>query len=599
MKINTLHARNFMGLNGDHKWEFTDKIMALCAPVGTGKTSVISALRYAVCGTEPAEAELIHAGTQACAVQIDTPSGTYMRIKKKGRTQYRMDNKNASYAEFQQKLEKEAGISLNTAKLITSSELLRGLDSRQFGDLLLQYLPEMMDRDTVIGKVTGANSSMKKIMEDHLPDGEFGPCDLDSFFTYLTEERRKVKKEIAQQETLLRAYGEIPKSQETEAQLQERLKKLQARRDEAVVYEQKLQNYMGLKKAIERNQRALNEIEAEIAKVKEATRHPDGERKAVEELMMASRRSAQAALDAKRQDRAYHNTLKEAVETILQPVCPLSKSIRCTTDKTPVLEELKAAANQACENYKRHAKEMEEAKQKALETETRLKEIDADNAAADRRQQLEQERRRLLDSALSLPEKPEKGPDLAVLNNEIDGVQKALRNIGNQQKAAQAAKELEQKRSLLADVEHLHEAFSPKGEVKSGIMKEYLDAFSGPLNTKVKQIFPAMNISFVSDEGVTVLVDTGNGQSIPLSALSGGQKTILVFLIMLLFSELSSLRLIILDELSVLDAGAMDGLLTVLEKTKDQYDLALLACVNHDDSSELIRLHNVKELSLC
>ncbi len=130
-------------------------------------------------------------------------------------------------------------------------------------------------------------------------------------------------------------------------------------------------------------------------------------------------------------------------------------------------------------------------------------------------------------------------------------------------------------------------------------MKEYLDAFSGPLNTKVKQIFPAMNISFVSDEGVTVLVDTGNGQSIPLSALSGGQKTILVFLIMLLFSELSSLRLIILDELSVLDAGAMDGLLTVLEKTKDQYDLALLACVNHDDSSELIRLHNVKELSLC
>lgn len=598
MEIKALHTRNFMGLTGDRKWVFPGKIGALCAPNGTGKTSMVSAMRYAISGLEP-EDEMIHAGAQTAAAQIDTPKGSYMRIKKRGKANaYKLDGKTASLGDLQRRLDAECGCSAKNAKILTSSELLKNLDSRQFGDLLIQYLPEMMDKEAVIGKVKGATQFMKKFMSDNLPDGEFGPEALDTFFAFVTEERRRVKKEILQLETAVKLYGGVPETQETEAQLRGKLEMLQKRRDEAVVYEQNVQNYLNIKNTIERNQSALKEIDAEIAKIN-AVRHSDGERTAVEELMMTSRKAAQAALDAKRQDRAYYNTLKEAVDTIRQPYCPLSKNIHCTTDKTAVLDELKEAIRLACESFNKHNQEMETAKNKALETEKKLKAIDADNAAADRKEQLENERKRLSETTLTLPEKPAQGPDLAILNNEIEKVQKALQNMQNRQKAVQAAEEIKAKKILLTDLEHLHESFSPKGEVKEGITKFYLDEFSGPLNEKARQIFPGMTIKFVSEDGVKILVDVkGIGTFVTLNALSGGEKTCVIFLLMLLFSSLSGLGIIIMDELSVLDAGTMDGFLTVLENNKDEYDLALIACVNHDDSQELLKCHNIPELQV-
>ena len=279
-----------------------------------------------------------------------------------------MDGKTASLGDLQRRLDAECGCSAKNAKILTSSELLKNLDSRQFGDLLIQYLPEMMDKEAVIGKVKGATQFMKKFMSDNLPDGEFGPETLDTFFAFVTEERRRVKKEILQLETAVKLYGGVPETQETEAQLRGKLEMLQKRRDEAVVYEQNVQNYLNIKNTIERNQSALKEIDAEIAKIN-AVRHSDGERAAVEELMMTSRKAAQAALDAKRQDRAYYNTLKEAVDTSRQPYCPLTKNIHCTTDKTAVLDELKEAIRLACESFNKHNQEMETAKNKALETE--------------------------------------------------------------------------------------------------------------------------------------------------------------------------------------------------------------------------------------
>ncbi len=175
-----------------------------------------------------------------------------------------MNGKTTSLGELTRALEEEMGSAVTSVKTITSSELLQGLDSQQYGSLILDYLPEMMDKETVITRTSGATPMMRKIMEDGLPDGVFGTKELD---------------------------------------------------------------------------------------------------------------------------RANFNTLKEAVETISQPVCPLSRNIRCTTDKSTVLDELREAMNMACESYNRHDKECSEATEKALETEEKLKAIDSDNNAADRKEQ--------------------------------------------------------------------------------------------------------------------------------------------------------------------------------------------------------------------
>lgn len=589
MKIEKLHTMDFMGIPGKRVWDFRDKVTVFAAPNGTGKTSVISALRYALTGMEP-EGEMIHKGKASAAVQIDTGKRSYCRIKKLGKqSRYVMNGKTTSLGELTRALEEELGVSVSNAKTITSSELLQGLDAQQFGDLLINYLPELMDKETVISRVSGLTPLMRKIMEDNLPDGDFGTKELDSFFALLAEKRRVSKKEILEEETIIRLYGgDIPEG-ESEDSLRQRLDELGRKRDEAVIYDQKMSAYLQVRDTMEKNRTAIRQIEEEIKKTT-AIRHSGNERSAVEELMLAARKAAHAALAAKKLDRANYNTLKDAVETIRQPICPLSKNIRCTTDKSSVLGELKEAMNRACESFSLHDKECREATAKALEMEEKLRMIDFDNAAADRREQLERQKQQILETTLTLPEKPDEGPDLAEVNAEIDRTRNALQRMQEYRKVKTAEEKARVKKEELAALESLHTAFSPKGEVKEGITRLYLDEFSGPCNEKAGKLFPGMNIRFVSEGGVSVQVDPkGTGQFVSFRSLSGGEKAAVAFLLMLMFASISGTGIMILDELSVLDESVLDALLMILKEHEDEYDMAVLACVEHADTQELLK----------
>ena len=300
-------------------------------------------------------------------------------------------------------------------------------------------------------------------------------------------------------------------------------------------------------------------------------------------------------VDAKKTDRANYNTLKEAVETIRQPVCPLSRNIRCTTDKSSVLDELKEAMNRACESYNRHDRECREATEKALETEEKLKTIESDNNAADRKAQLERQRKQILETTVELPEKPEKGPDLAVISMEIERVRNTLQKLQDHQKVKAAEEKSGVKKEELSALEALHSAFSPRGEVKEAITRLYLDEFSGPCNEKAGKLFPGMNIRFVSEGGVSVQVDPkGTGQYVSFRSLSGGERAAVAFLLMLMFATISGTGILILDELSIMDESVLDALLTILTEHEGEYDMAILACVNHADTMELLGKHGLQ-----
>ena len=568
MKIEKLHTMDFMGIPGKKVWEFRDKVTVLSAPNGAGKTSVISALRYALTGLEP-EGEMIHKGKTSAAVQIDTAKGSYCRIKKLGKqSRYVMNGKTTSLGELTRALEEEMGVSVSNAKIITSSELLQGLDSRQFGELLLNYLPEMMDKETVISRVSNATPLMRKIMEDNLPGGDFGTKELDSFFAFLMEKRKGIKKEIMEEEAVIRLYGcDVPEG-ENEENLRSRLDELNRQRDEAVVYSQKVSAYLQVRDAMEKNRAAI-------------------------------RKAAHAALAAKKLDRANYNTLKDAVETIRQPTCPLSKNILCTTDKSSVLGELKEAMKRACESFNRHDQECREATAKALEMEEKLKAIDSDNVAVDRREQLERQRKQILETTLSLPEKPEKGPDLAEISAKIDRTGITLRKFQDHKKVKESEEKIKVKKAELEALEALYSAFSPKGEVKKEITRLYLDEFSGPCNEKAGKIFPGMSIRFVSEEGVSVQVDPkGTGQYVSFRSLSGGEKAAVAFLLMLMFASISGIGILILDELSIMDEGVLDALLAILKENSDEYDMAVLACVSHADTLELLKKHGLEVMKI-
>ena len=54
----------------------------------------------------------------------------------------------------------------------------------------------------------------------------------------------------------------------------------------------------------------------------------------------------------------------------------------------------------------------------------------------------------------------------------------------------------------------------------------------------------------------------------------------------------------ILDELSVLDESVLDALLLILKEHEDEYDMAVLACVDHTDTRELLEKYGLEVMKI-
>ena len=118
---------------------------------------------------------------------------------------------------------------------------------------------------------------------------------------------------------------------------------------------------------------------------------------------------------------------------------------------------------------------------------------------------------------------------------------------------------------------------------KEKVTGAYINAFEDVCNGKADGLRTGMKMRFMVDNGITPLLDVkGDGNYLPYSLLSGGEKIYMIFLLLDMFNAMCGLKMLILDELSVLDASNFGALLDILEKHTEEYDQVLLSTVNHD-----------------
>lgn len=132
-------------------------------------------------------------------------------------------------------------------------------------------------------------------------------------------------------------------------------------------------------------------------------------------------------------------------------------------------------------------------------------------------------------------------------------------------------------------MESLCTALSPKGTVKQELTAEYLKAMAASLSEETAKVLPGANVRFEADNGIRLYLDRdGNGTVLPFTALSGGEKAAVLFAIIRMLSASAGTRILILDELSVLDSCTFRSLLARLKD--EPMDLALIAAVDHEDT---------------
>lgn len=591
--IKTIQTADFMGLPGMRKFDFENKLAAFCGQNAVGKTSVLSAVRYVLTGVEPT-GETVTSGKARAAVQIEFDNGVKLsKIKyaAKGKAQkYYVGEKRVTTDEFNSALAAQMNGKISRdAKIIASSELIRSLSSKKLGDILMAYIPELMEKEDVTSRITGLTDEYRQIISDLLPEGEFGVGVLDEMYAGFVENRKIAKRKIAEEKAVLDSYDAFTPPEETREQLEKELADLTSRRDEAITYSAKKKDYDNLKKQAEKHAEIIKNLEKEISEAV-IVKHTEEERNAAAVLLDAYRTTVTSAYSAMQTALSDEKALEKAINTIGQPICPLSEKLVCTTDKSKILGDLKKSLEDCRKSYRDQKSSCENARLKVKEIEANIAKINADETEARRIEALIAQKQQLENTIMpQVPEEPVKGEDPKELEKKMTECRRKIQYLDKLEKISRIRGQLAENEKILKKYEFLADAFSPKGEVKRAVTMYYLDEFASPCNEKAGKLFPGMNIRFVPEGGVSLLVDAkGNGSYLSFDSLSEGEKVCVTFLLMSMLAELSGFRILIIDELSVLDRITLEKLIRVLKEYEKEYDMAILACVDHDDTKQVL-----------
>ena len=600
MFVKTINTFNFQGLKGLQSFEL-DKITALAQPNGSGKTSLINALRFGLTGNSP-KGNMINIGEQSAAVKLILENGSNFSrqvFATKGKSaKYYISDKPTNATELSRFISSEmGGVDKKVAKFVSSGELLTSMTSQEFGELLLSYLPETMTAETVISHYPSANEEQKKIIREYFLDKEFEISELKEFQKFIKGRRDRINEAISNCRGALNLLGDTaPKF--TKEELEEKIAAKTKERDGLLAIQANLNNYNQLLRQEQFRQQELARLDAELANIKGVS-HTEDELRLANELVVTARNSAMQTRGAIEALVAAKQDLDTAIENISKPICPLSDKIVCTVDKRPVTKELEEKRDRLIEDYKVQRAFYEQTLDKIKEYEDRYSQISFENQQFILMQEKQQEKERLLAQVIDVPQKPEEANSLEGITQELQYLQSQMPIVENYSKKDTYLNNIEKLTKKLEDYQALYVAFSPKGEVKEKITSYYLEEFAEPCNEKAGKLFPGMKLKFITQDGVKVLTDpNGSGEYLEFNSLSGGEQASVMFLLVSMLSSLSGMGIIILDELSVLDDNTFENLIRILKENSNEYDMCLIALVDHVDMIKTLNKYEIPILSV-
>ena len=600
MFVKTINTFNFQGLKGLQSFEL-DKITALAQPNGSGKTSLINALRFGLTGNSP-KGNMINIGEQSAAVKLILENGSNFSrqvFATKGKSaKYYISDKPTNATELSRFISSEmGGVDKKVAKFVSSGELLTSMTSQEFGELLLSYLPETMTAETVISHYPSANEEQKKIIREYFLDKEFEISELKEFQKFIKGRRDRINEAISNCRGALNLLGDTaPKF--TKEELEEKIAVKTKERDDLLAIQANLNNYNQLLRQEQFRQQELERLDKELANLN-GVAHTEEELRLANELVTTTRTSAMQTRGAIEALVSAKQDLDTAIENISKPICPLSDKIVCTVDKRPVTKELEEKRDKLIEDYKTQRSFYEQTLANIKEYENRCAQMAFENQQFILMQEKQQEKERLLAQKIEIPEKPEETNSLERITQELQYLQSQMPIVENYSKKDTYLNNIEKLTKKLEDYQALYVAFSPKGEVKEKITSYYLEEFAEPCNEKAGKLFPGMKLKFITQDGVKVLTDpNGSGEYLEFNSLSGGEQASVMFLLVSMLSSLSGMGIIILDELSVLDDNTFENLIRILKENSNEYDMCLIALVDHADMIKTLNKHEIPILSV-
>lgn len=583
--ITTISIRNFKGIE-DLQLN-AKKLNAIIGKCGSGKSSLLDAIRFALTGK--AGKEVIRKGCREASVVLRfSDNSTIERIRRTSENISKCNGKSSTKRSLDEFL---TARNMNPCWIesLCSVDWFAGLSSKDLNNFFMTILPLRAKAETVVELVAQLDKDLTEKKEKYLMEEILKKQEIFSFndlangyntaYTVRQELRRKYN------EMLPRCTFNETVPAKTREDIEKELNNISQVEAAEKEYSKRLEEYASSKKQHDLAIKRLDEMKKELDTYS-SCKKPKEETKTQAE---ADRKLFQVHIKKTNEYIGTINStldlLKRTLDNLDKPICPISEKLICTTDKSQLKEELLSLI-QKNENALASNKEF------LAKCEDQVRKRD-DIISNYQKEVYRYEQKTTLENNISKFIVPEILPEpQKVEKAHLEAKKKELLDLlsilSRYEKVQQNKKELAKIKDKYDLAQFAVKVLDSKIGIPALILQRTLRFFEKKCNEKASLLREGFQIHFLSDNGITIQVSPGKGKPfVDMKEVSTGEFVCVAYILMTMIGEATKCHLFLIDNLDRLDTEYLNALLSLLEEDK-KIEQVFLGGVDHADVEQTL-----------
>ena len=583
--ITTISIRNFKGIE-DLQLN-AKKLNAIIGKCGSGKSSLLDAIRFALTGK--AGKEVIRKGCREASVVLRfSDNSTIERIRRTSENISKCNGKSSTKRSLDEFL---TARNMNPCWIesLCSVDWFAGLSSKDLNNFFMTILPLRAKAETVVELVAQLDKDLtekkeKYLMEEILKKQEiFSFNDLANGYNTAYTVRQELKRKY--NEMLPRCTFNETVPAKTREDIEKELNNISQVEAAEKEYSKRLKEYASSKKQHDLAIKRLDEMKKELDTYS-SCKKPKEETKTQAE---ADRKLFQVHIKRTNEYIGTINStldlLKRTLDNLDKPICPISEKLICTTDKSQLKEELLSLI-QKNENALASNKEF------LAKCEDQVRKRD-DIISNYQKEVYRYEQKTTLENNISKFIVPEILPEpQKVEKAHLEAKKKELLDLlsilSRYEKVQQNKKELAKIKDKYDLAQFAVKVLDSKIGIPALILQRTLQFFEKKCNEKASLLREGFQIHFLSDNGITIQVSPGKEKPfVDMKEVSTGEFVCVAYILMTMIGEATKCHLFLIDNLDRLDTEYLNALLSLLEEDK-KIEQVFLGGVDHADVEQTL-----------
>lgn len=590
MQIKRMELKNWKGFD-DFSFE-PARINVLTGNNGCGKTSVIESVKTLLNGKTP-EAP-VRSGCDDGSITgeiLDIGTITRRWDIAAGKVVTRLNGKNTTQKSVLEMLNDIYGIDSQTTEMMSSSEVMRKMFGPDFAEYVLSFIKNDMDINRLVDLCKPSEEAEKALREYFPPTPEIISLeDIDAAYTYFKGEQTDITRNINGNKVIAESFpydAPTMTKEEARCEIDKVSRAFGALDGRKKAHDQAL-------KAREKNLAQIKDLEDKLAKM---TRTPPT--KEAMELLSSQLKDASENIARLNRQIASNQNVIESTKKILKnldsSVCPISKKLVCTTDKSDLRSELQ----ETIKTISSEIVELQDVLKGYEEAKEKYEECSKEYLLAAQEAKYRESYQTLLDNAkkvdITIPDAPEE-KEYEELEKEMNRLKTMYSVIEKYELAVEASKNVIKLKARREVIKEVVDLLTPKTGVRKKVLLHNIEPLQEYCDELSKSIMPKYRLILDCEKGLDVVLKDKDGNTIPFKAASNGEKIKATYIITDMLNALNGFRILIIDDLDGLDEIGMTQLMDIISKNAKMYDHIFLASVKTTEAMNAFA-HLPKELT--